>query len=765
MSSIYATLLGAAAMSSLAILIGAWRIREFVGARALLVMSAGMAWWALSYAAHWLAGDASTARFWLHATWFGVMAAPSAIFAFTLAITGRVAWPAPRLIVGLVVFPALGTLLLFTDRWHGLFLAGRQQPHSIQHGGVGLWVSLGYVYILVAISVVLLLRGMRAGGKTFRRQAALVLAGIALPVAASVLGLAGLGDAIELDLTPMMFTLTAWLIAFSIWRHGITRVLPRARDLVIESMPDGVIVVDMDEVVLDMNAAAMRLLGLDRVVTGSPLSDVAPHLTGVCEYREKDESLADVVSAVEDRRLELRCLPFEAHGEPAGTIVLLRDITERLAAEAEIASLASAREQVVERLQATLDSLIDAHMLFAVVRDESGQVCDFIFEYVNGAACVLLDGTRDEIVGTRLLDRYPVIIERQRWEAYVSLVEQGEPLAINDLVFEHHLVDGQERRFDLRGVRCLDGMILTWHDVTDRYCTARALADSEEHFRLLAENSSDVVVRILPGGTIGWVSPSLHDALGWSPQDWQGTCIPDYLHEADREIHAQTRDAVAAGERTVSRFRLCDSAGSYHWVEIHAQKAEGPDGADNGVVLSFRTVDKEVAAEHELERRDHHDELTGALNRRAVFEAISAAFEHQPRTGGESAILYVDVDLLRETNERFGHAGGDLLLRAVAERMGSAIRQSDTLGRIGGDEFLVWLQGVHGADDAIAIAEKIRQRVSVPLDLGRGTVTPAVSIGVSMVRGTDTADALIEHADGALLAAKRSGRDQVILIT
>jgi diguanylate cyclase (GGDEF)-like protein len=171
-----------------------------------------------------------------------------------------------------------------------------------------------------------------------------------------------------------------------------------------------------------------------------------------------------------------------------------------------------------------------------------------------------------------------------------------------------------------------------------------------------------------------------------------------------------------------------------------------------------------VAAERELERRASTDSLTALLNRDEVFSQIRRLTQSNQRRGKELAVLFCDLDHFKQVNDSFGHQAGDAVLRAMAERVRSCLRASDVAARIGGDELLVVLPGLQRFEDAIEIAEKLRQRAREPVPFPGGEVRITVSVGVALAQPGESLDDLIARADGAMFSAKQKGRDQVMAI-
>ena len=150
-----------------------------------------------------------------------------------------------------------------------------------------------------------------------------------------------------------------------------------------------------------------------------------------------------------------------------------------------------------------LDSLLDPHLLLSTLRDDTGRITDFRINDANIAAAEYYHLERESMLGRGLLEFLPSDSARALLAMARDAYESGEPLIVNNFPFALEIY-GQESRFDIRAVRIDDEIIWTWRDVTEPYLAAKRLAFSEERYRLLAENSSDVVTRIRRG-TIEWI--------------------------------------------------------------------------------------------------------------------------------------------------------------------------------------------------------------------------------------------------------------------
>jgi len=166
------------------------------------------------------------------------------------------------------------------------------------------------------------------------------------------------------------------------------------------------------------------------------------------------------------------------------------------------------------------------------------------------------------------------------------------------------------------------------------------------------------------------------------------------------------------------------------------------------------------ASEARLAHLALHDPLTGLPNRRGLGDALGAALARRGRGGPPVALLYLDLDDFKGVNDALGHAAGDSLLGAVAERLRACLRAGDTPARLGGDEFAALLVGA-GTGAVRVVAAQILAALTAPVRLGTATATVSASVGAVLATGGETADALLRRADTALYAAKRAGKNQV----
>ena len=413
------------------------------------------------------------------------------------------------------------------------------------------------------------------------------------------------------------------------------------------------------------------------------------------------------------------------------------------------------------RLNATLESLFDPHAVVQPVRESTGRIVDFLFDDANPAACGWIGIDRDRLRGRSLLQTYPSGEISGLLTILAETADTGRPATVDAFAFP--LGGDACRWIDIRAVRVDDRVSFTWRDVTDRDAVTKKLAASEEQFRLLAENSSDVVVRVGAGGKIMWVSPAVTPVLGWSQDDWIGRMATDFFSSsADTERFLREQQKALMGQSITVRTQMQAKGGEVHWVEIHAGPYRTEEGNVDGIAASFRLVDAEVSSQRILERRARTDELTNLLNRKEVIERIESLTK---RGGCHLAALWCDIDRFKLVNDTYGHAAGDAVLKTLADRIRGCLRSTDDMGaRIGGDELLVLLNGVHDLQDAVNVAEVLRRCAAEPIPTPAGPITITLSIGVTLAHPDEGTDALIARADDAMYQAKNRGRNQVVAI-
>jgi diguanylate cyclase (GGDEF)-like protein len=196
-------------------------------------------------------------------------------------------------------------------------------------------------------------------------------------------------------------------------------------------------------------------------------------------------------------------------------------------------------------------------------------------------------------------------------------------------------------------------------------------------------------------------------------------------------------------------------------VSVTISALKDSDGNIIGASKIARDITERKASQERVEYLAYHDPLTGLPNRALLAERMKTAIGNASRYSFQFALLFVDLDRFKPINDSLGHEIGDKLLKIVAERMQSMVRQADTVSRLGGDEFVVLLSRIQAASDAARVATNILATLSNPYPVEQHVLVLTASIGISIYpdSGKD-ASSLLRSADAAMYSAKRQGRNR-----
>jgi diguanylate cyclase (GGDEF)-like protein/PAS domain S-box-containing protein len=289
-----------------------------------------------------------------------------------------------------------------------------------------------------------------------------------------------------------------------------------------------------------------------------------------------------------------------------------------------------------------------------------------------------------------------------------------------------------------------------------RLLAEHAARRNEARFRSLVQHSSDVIIVTRADGTVGFVSPSASRVLGYDPGEMLRRTVSELLHPDDRERAATffRNAAQAPGVTGPVEWRFRQSDGSWLHAEILATNLLH-DTTVRGIVLNTRDVSERRRLEEQLIHQAFHDPLTGLANRALFRDRVSHALALAQRRGSPVTVLFLDLDDFKTVNDSLGHAEGDRLLIAAAERFLACARTADTVARLGGDEFAILIEGADGRD---GLPERLAAAMSHPFSLSGNQVRVTASIGVASASVDDSADDLLRNADVAMYAAKRHGK-------
>jgi len=289
------------------------------------------------------------------------------------------------------------------------------------------------------------------------------------------------------------------------------------------------------------------------------------------------------------------------------------------------------------------------------------------------------------------------------------------------------------------------------------------LRHRERHFSALVTNSRDIVIVAGTDGVLQYTSPAFESVLGYTSAEAHSLMGDVLLHPDDRTAlrAAMAASGLSSTSAINEEIRLRRADGDWLWFEAAITNlTDDPDV--NGFVADLRDITRRKDAEERLAHAALHDALTGLPNRTLILDRANQMLARARRARQSVAALFVDLDNFKDINDTLGHEAGDKLLRSVAHRFEGMLRASDTVGRMGGDEFVVLTESETEAAGPEMVAERIQDVLREPFHVeGFETVPLVVSASIGIAVGDrPSADELLRDADIALYRAKALGKDR-----
>jgi len=305
------------------------------------------------------------------------------------------------------------------------------------------------------------------------------------------------------------------------------------------------------------------------------------------------------------------------------------------------------------------------------------------------------------------------------------------------------------------------------------YQIARESRKNEELFQIVTENAADMIALVDVKGRRLYNSPAYKRILGYSAAELGETSAFEQIHPDDRfQVLEAAREARETGVGKRLEYRIKHKDGSWRVLESLANTIRNAQGEVAKLVIVNRDITERKRAEKQLEHNLFHDPLTGLPNRRLVLDRLQHAFVRTRRdAANQYALLLANLDHFKVFNETMGTAAGDHVLQEIARRIGSCLRQDDTiargdstgsssvlLSRLGGDEFAILLDSVSDPSDAMRVARRIQEAVAEPFSVDSREVRASMSVGIAVsAPAHERPEDVLKDADVAMRRAKALG--------
>lgn len=418
-----------------------------------------------------------------------------------------------------------------------------------------------------------------------------------------------------------------------------------------------------------------------------------------------------------------------------GAVLLLRDITQRTRDEKTLRDSESKHRLLLNSIKNPVLALRE----------------DFTVFYCNESFAGMVDKTVDELEWRNILSVYPAIRRSKLYGIFSEVLDNGEMAEVEDVLGSRYL--------HMRVSPTPWGVLAVAEDFTEHMRVVEALKESEKRFRYLFESSPDAVFVENVEGDVLDVNPAACDLHGFSRDQLVGKNVLELVPAEYKNRVQHDFSRLVSGELNRADGYSIGPNGEEIPVEIRANHIEY--AGVPALLLHVRDVTERRLQENRLAYMASHDILTDLPNRAMFHDRLSLELAHANRNKQKLGVMLLDLDKFKDVNDTMGHNVGDALLKCVGERLRGLFRRSDTVARMGGDEFTVILPEISGEEDIMMIANKILQAFRDPFNTSENKIRITTSIGIAFypVHGDDP-DVLLRNADIAMYRAKELGRDR-----
>lgn len=311
--------------------------------------------------------------------------------------------------------------------------------------------------------------------------------------------------------------------------------------------------------------------------------------------------------------------------------------------------------------------------------------------------------------------------------------------------------------------RVIKGVVMTIADITEEMAVDEQLRLSA----LVFEHASEGTIITDAANKIMSVNPAFTTITGYSPEEVIGK-DPSMLYASDQDDAYLLEMARTLQEEGTWQGELVNQRKNgelyTEWLSVNVLRDD--KGKIKRYIGVFSDITKAKKAQDTIAHQAAYDHLTSLPNRGLTLDRLSQLLLFSRRNDRMLAVLFMDLDHFKLINDSMGHAAGDELLVQTAQRIKSVLRDSDSVGRLGGDEFIVLLSDLNGIDDIVSIANKIQEVVRQPVLIAGQTLQATLSIGITVYpMDADNPETMLMNADGALYEAKRKGRNTYCFFT
>lgn len=347
-------------------------------------------------------------------------------------------------------------------------------------------------------------------------------------------------------------------------------------------------------------------------------------------------------------------------------------------------------------------------------------------------------------------------------ERMATALASGVPQDGVVITIDGHADGARYFEFNIRRTRQAEGpiLLLIGRDITFKRQARLRLQESEEFFRLTFSQAAVGIALLSREGRFVRVNRKLTQIVGYTEIELLQRFVHQITYQSDLlEDRVLIRQLIDGEIRDFQReTRYVSKRGNTIWVTVSASAMREAVSGQLRLIIAVEDISRRKQAEEALLRMANHDTLTGLPNRALLQDRLSHAIAQAQRNGRMVAVMFIDLDRFKHVNDSLGHDAGDQMIIEIARRLGRSLRESDTVARQGGDEFVVVLPDLVAPDDAGLVARKVLADLFQPLTLSGNELFPTGSIGIAIYpRDGRDPTALLKAADTAMYRSKANG--------
>lgn len=417
-------------------------------------------------------------------------------------------------------------------------------------------------------------------------------------------------------------------------------------------------------------------------------------------------------------------------------------------------------EEALEESQALYKSVVETGGAGVLIGETSGHIT-----FVNDAFCKIMGYTQDELVGKPFAEfMHPDDSEMvmEKFSEGLMHPERDYHLEFRAIRKDGHTVWIYPSVSPIYHKGALTSGMAIVFDITERKKLEEAVKKSEERYRTILEEIQDNYFETDLYGNFTFVNDSMCRAMGYTKEELIGMNYKVLAAKEDVEVVFQDFNRVYRTGETMKglSYKFIQKNGDVGFGELSVS----PIKDEAGNIFGFRGVARDVTERKRLERELNdiatHDFLTGLPNRMLLHDRLNVALAAAKRNRTMLVVMMLDLDHFKVVNDTFGHTTGDKVLMIAGERLLALMRKSDTVARVGGDEFLVLLPRISRAEDSIKVARKILEAFRKPFAVNNYKIRVTTSVGFAIYPDAgEDAEILMRNADIAMYWVKEQGRD------